>query len=59
MANKESIAVRLKKRKFDDWEISSAADTLIRAKEINQDKELMKKVDIELKKRKKAIDAVM
>lgn len=59
MSNKDSVATRLKKRGIDEWEIRSAADTLMKSEEIKDDKDLMKKVDIELKKRKKALDAVM
>ncbi len=41
---------------YDEWEISSAVDTLIKAKEIQKDEKLLKLVRIELKKRKDAVD---
>lgn len=56
MPNKESVAAKLEKRKIEEWEVKSAADTLIRAEEIKEDEKLMKLVDKELTKRKKAIN---
>lgn len=43
------------KPKYDEWEIKNAVDTLVRAEEIKQDKELMAFVAPELEKRSKAI----
>lgn len=46
------------KPKFDEWEIKSAADCLIRAEEIKQDAELMALVASELEKRTKAYKGI-
>ena len=46
------------KPKFDEWEIKSAADCLIRAEEIKQDAELMALVTPELEKRTKAYKGI-
>lgn len=54
----QSVAEKLEKRRMDEWEIRSAADSLLRAEEIKADKELMKEVQKELEKRKKALNAV-
>ncbi len=56
MPNKPSIASKLKKRGIDEWEIRSSADSLLRAEEIKNDKDLMIKVNQELDKRKKALN---
>lgn len=56
--NQPSVAARLKKRGIDEWEIKSAADSLIRAEEIKKDKDLMTKVDEELDKRRDALKAI-
>lgn len=53
-----SVAEKLQKRGIDEWAVRSAADTLIRAEEIRKDKVLMKEVEKELEKRRKALDAV-
>ena len=58
MANKPSVAARLKKRGIEDWEIKNSVDTLIKAEEIRNDKDLMVKVKEEFDKRKKAMDDV-
>lgn len=42
------------KPKYDEWDIKSAADCLLRAEEIKQDKELMALVAPELEKKLKA-----
>lgn len=55
MPNKESIASKLEKQRIEEWEIRSAADALLRAEEIKADEKLMKLVNQELDKRKKAI----
>ncbi len=47
-----------KKEGPDKWEISSAADTLIRAEEIKANKELFGLAMEEITKKKKAINAV-
>lgn len=43
-------------RELDEWEVRNAADTVLRASEINMDKGLMSAVTKELNKRKKAIE---
>ena len=55
MANKESVAQRLEKRRIEEWEIKNAADTLLRSEEIKSDKKLMDLVNKELDQRKKAL----
>ena len=46
-----------KKKKYDDWEIESAASTLVEAEKIKRDKPMMKYVKVELKKRQVAMQA--
>lgn len=46
------------KPKYDEWEIKSAADCLIRAEEIKQDAELMAFVTPELEKKSKAYKGI-
>lgn len=45
-----------KKEKYEEWEIKNAVDTLIKAEEIKNNKELMKLVEPELKKQAKAVN---
>lgn len=52
---KINVSQEPKKPKYDEWEIKNAVDTLVRAEEIKQDKELMAFVAPELEKRSKAI----
>lgn len=47
-----------KKKKYEDYEISNAVDTLKRAEEIRADDELMKLVSKEAKKQVKAIKSI-
>lgn len=58
MVNKKSVAQRLEERRIEEWEIKSAADTLLRAEEIKLDNLLMKKVNKELDNRKKALNKI-
>lgn len=46
------------KPKYDEWEIRSAAECLIRAEEIKQDAELMALVAPELEKKSKAYKGI-
>lgn len=46
------------KPKYDEWEVRSAADTLIRAEEIKQNEELMALVAPELEKKTKAYKGI-
>jgi hypothetical protein len=46
------------KPKYDEWEVRSAADTLIRAEEIKQNEELMALVAPELEKKSKAYKGI-
>ena len=46
------------KPKYDEWEIRSAAETLIRAEEIKQNEELMALVAPELEKKSKAYKGI-
>jgi len=41
----------------DEWEVKSAADTLMQAERIKKDSKLMKKVRIQLKKRLSELQA--
>lgn len=45
------ISMADKKKKYEDWEIRSALDSLERAEEIKSNPELMKKVEEEAKKK--------
>lgn len=47
-----------KKKKYEDYEISGAHDTLIRAEEVKQDPELMAHVLKHHKKKKKALTSL-
>lgn len=58
MPNKESVASRLKKRGIEEWEIRNAADTLMRAEEIKNDKDLMAEVNKEIQKRRDALEEI-
>ena len=51
---KINLSKEPEKPKFDEWEISSAVETIIKAEEIKENKELMALVAPELAKRVKA-----
>lgn len=44
---------------IDEWEVTSAVDTLVRAEEIKQNPKLMKLVREKIKKKKIALDLVV
>jgi hypothetical protein len=46
------------KKKYDDYEVKDAADTLMRAEEVKQNPHLMKHVHKHLGKKKKAIRSI-
>jgi hypothetical protein len=46
------------KKQQEKWEIDSAVDTLVRAAEIIEDKELLKKVTAAAKDKKRAISSI-
>ncbi len=54
-----SVAGKLEKRRIDQFEVEDAARTLIRAEKIRQDKTMMKLVDKEIAKQKKALESVL
>ena len=45
-------------KKYEDYEVSCAVDTLLKAEEIKEDKELMKFVNKELEKKNKALQKI-
>ena len=46
------------KEKYDEYEVKSAVDTLLRAEEIKDNKDLMKLVNVELGKKGKALNKI-
>lgn len=52
------MATEKKKKGYDDWELDSAVDSLVRAEEIKQDKKLLKAIQGRLKTKKKAISSI-
>ena len=60
MGDEPIMASTTKKQSYDEYDITNAADTLVRAETMKlKEKKLYKLALAELKKRKKAIDTIL